>query len=272
MFSLLASPSFVVGSRIQDRVSACYVVLRRSGLRVRPLLRQAFQPQQQQQNQARGYASRQQAQQRQAAVKTHETGKQQPSHASESQGQECGVQISEPDSGATSQPQATFRKQAQSGPQAPQMDRASVIDGAQPIEPTAQAQQGTGTQPKVGEASTKSQTSKKTKKDYAAWAGATAETRAIARAHLKGNPDMADNIQPMLAGVKGELLLSDSLILYCEFASADIGGHMHVSKLALQCVLQGFDTVPLSHCCSYQLCAMTCRSDLCARKLPAKDA
>lgn len=195
--------------------------LRRSGLRVRPLLRPAFHPQHQQQNQARSHGSRQQAQQQQAVGPLHDTGKQQPFQDMESQGQEDGLHTTELDSGQLSQQApANFKQQAQFGAQDPQTDRASVGGDTQPVDPAAQAQQGAGHQPNSSETSAKSRTSKKgkrTKKDYAAWAGATAETRATARAYLEGNPDIALDSQSMHAG---GLLLTNSLILYRKFAVA----------------------------------------------------
>lgn len=181
-----------------------HVIFRRSGLRVRPLLRPAFHPQHQQQNQARSHASRQQAQPQQAAGQPHDIGKQQPFQDVESQGQEGGLHTREPESGQLSQAPANFKQQAQSGAQDPQTDGASVEGDAQSDDPAAQAQPGAGNQPKNSKNSAKSQTSKKgkrTKKDYAAWAGATAETRATARAYLEGNPDIAHNSQSMHPGV-----------------------------------------------------------------------
>ena len=180
---------------------------------MRPLLRRAFQPQQQQQNQARSHASRQQAQQQKAAGQVHDTGKQQPLQGSDSQGQGGGLHSSEPASSQASQTPAIFKQQAQSGDQDPQTDSASVCGDAQSVDPAAQAQQGASNQLRSTETSARSQKSKKgkkTKKDYAAWAGATAETRAVAKAYLEGNPDIADNSQPLHAGVKGVLLLTDS--------------------------------------------------------------
>ena len=56
---------------------------------------------------------------------------------------------------------------------------------------------------KSGKAAGKGQKSRKTKKDYAAWAGATAETRAIATAQQQSDPDAAEGSEPAHAGVKG---------------------------------------------------------------------
>ena len=168
-------------------------------MRVRPLLRQAFQPQQQQ---ARSHAARQQVQQQQVAASTQEAGRQQPAQSSqhpESQGQEANLPSGVRDSDETSQAQAAITQQRQSEAQEPQASSSSGGE-AQPNGTMVHADPGAGSHIKGSKASSKGHKSKKTKKDYAAWAGATAETRALATAHLEGNPDIADNSQPMHAG------------------------------------------------------------------------
>ena len=190
--------------------TAKHVVFRRSGLRVRPLLRQAFQPQQQQ---ARSHAAKQQAQQQQAAARTQEAGRQQPAQSyqrPENQGHEAGLSSGVPDNDATSQAQAASTQQGQSEVDEPQASSSPVAGEEQSNASMVHADQGAGSQSKGGKAASKGQKSKKTKKDYAAWAGATAETRALAASHLEGNPDIAHNSQPMHAGAQGTKVLTGS--------------------------------------------------------------
>ena len=197
---------------LQCRVQPKHAVFRRSGMRVRPLLRQAFQPQQ---HQARGHSARQQAQQQQAAARTQEAGREQPAQSSQSpknQRQEAGLPNGEIDSDETLQAQAASTQQGQPEAQEAQASSLPVGRKEQPNNTMVHADQGAGMHTKGGKAS-KGQKSKKTKKDYAAWAGATAETRALATGHLEGNPDIADNTQPMHAGAQGIKLLL-TLILY----------------------------------------------------------
>lgn len=198
---------------LQCRDQPKHAVFRRSGLRVRPLLRHAFQPQQQQ---ARSHAARHHAQQQQAAARTQEAGRQQPAQSSqrpENQGQVAGLPSGEPDSDNNLQAQAASIQQGQSEAQEPQAGSSSVGGEEQPNATVVHADQGAGSQAKGGKASSKGQKSKKTKKDYAAWAGATAETRALATSHLEGNPDIAHNSQPMHACAQGMTLLTDSILV-----------------------------------------------------------
>ena len=127
------------------------------------------------------------------------------SQSSVSQGQEAGLQGGEPESAETPQAQPSLTQQAYSEAQAPQANSYdSCVGGEAPSNGTViHVEQGAGSQHKGSKASSRAQKHKKTKKDYAAWAGATAETRAVATAHLEGNPDVADDVQSMHAGVKG---------------------------------------------------------------------
>ncbi|KAA6425902.1 MAG: La-related 7 [Trebouxia sp. A1-2] len=63
-----------------------------------------------------------------------------------------------------------------------------------------------------GKASGRSQKSKRTKKDYAAWAGATAETRAIASAQLQSNADGAEASEPTQTGQPNTPGLDNTLL------------------------------------------------------------
>lgn len=185
-----------------------HVAFRRSGLRVRPLLRQSFQPQQQQ---ARSHAARQHTQQKQAAARMQETGRQQPAQPSqrpENQGEKDGLVSGKPDSSDTSQAQTSTMQQKQSEAQASQANSSSVGGEAKSNATMPHADQVAGGQPKGSKPSSRGQKSKRGKKDYAAWAGATAETRAIATAHLEGNPDLVNVSQPMHAGAQSMSLLT----------------------------------------------------------------
>lgn len=194
---------------LQCRVQPKHAVFRRSGLRVRPLLRQAFQPQQ---HQARSHSARQQAEQQEAPARTQEAGRKQPAHSSQrpaNQSQEAGVPSGLPDCDETLQAQAaSTTQQRHSEPHQPQASSSPVAGEEEPNATMVHGDQAAGSQTKGGKASSKGQKSKKTKKDYAAWAGATAETRALATAHLEGNPDMADNSQRMHAGAQGIKLVT----------------------------------------------------------------
>lgn len=57
-----------------------------------------------------------------------------------------------------------------------------------------------------GKARGKGQKGKKTKKDYAAWAGATAGARAIATAQFQGNPDAMNGFPPTQFGHAGVIV------------------------------------------------------------------
>ena len=98
-------------------------------------------------------------------------------------------------------------QQGQSEAQASQANSSSVGGEAQSNATMPHADQVAGGQPKGGKPS-KGQKSRRGKKDYAAWAGATAETRAIAIAHLEGNPDLVNVSQPMHAGTQSMSLLT----------------------------------------------------------------
>lgn len=140
-----------------------------------------------------------------------EAGRQQPAQSSqhaENQGQEAGLLSGEAGTVATLQAQAAGTQQGQIEAQEPQASSSSAGGEAQPNATMVHAHPVPGGQSKPGKASSKGQKSKKTKKDYAAWAGATAETRALATAHLEGNPDIANNSQPMHASAQGILLLT----------------------------------------------------------------
>lgn len=140
-----------------------------------------------------------------------DTGRQQPAQSSqcpENQGQEDGLVSGEPDRTDTSHAQASTMQQGQFEAQAPQANSSSVGSEQQSNATTPHADQGAGGQPKGGKPSSKGQKSKRGKKDYAAWAGATAETRAIATAHLEGNPDLVNMSQPSHAGAQSMSLLT----------------------------------------------------------------
>lgn len=135
-----------------------------------------------------------------------EIGRQQPVQSSqcpENQGHANGLVSGKSDHNDTSEAQASTTQQGQFEAQAPQNANSSSAGGeAQSNAAMPHADQVAGVQPKGGKPSSKGQKSKRGKKDYAAWAGATAETRAIATAHLEGNPDLVNVSQPMHAGTQ----------------------------------------------------------------------
>ena len=179
---------------------------RRSGLRVRPLLRTALsKPQQPAQPKTH---SKKQNRQHQQTVK-----QQQPQQASDAQvlrqqntqsvpeqeqqtssSDRLESAVTESD-GKSQQPTA-----AQDHTDASEQSDASLSDGIHD-----------GIGKKAQKTISKRQKGRKTKKDYAAWAGATAETRAAAVAQLQGNPDAADAQAPKehpVPGKQGELCLN----------------------------------------------------------------
>ncbi len=172
---------------------------RRSGLRVRPLLRHAFQPQQKQPH-GKAHGRPQQAQQAQ-----HAQGRQQQAqHQQEQQHQQGNAaqlsqdQSSEESSHENHQPADSITQSQQGASQttdSQKPDQAATEAADESQRPDADLHTNQPEAPasdRQGKASGKRQKSKRTKKDYAAWAGATAETRAIASAQLQGNPDAAD--------------------------------------------------------------------------------
>ena len=194
----------------KSRCTKCelqHVLYRRSGLKVRPLLRRALIPQQQQQ--AKPHSSRQQSQHQQA-------GKQDPSQHQQAQkaqkspeGANCAQQEpsdqhnGEQDSSRALQAHDASVKQAEA--LRPQTSSPSLDSNTQSNDNVGQDAETKG-----GKAAGKGQKSRRTKKDYAAWAGATAETRAIATAHQQSNPDAAEASEPAHGGMKGMSLFTDS--------------------------------------------------------------
>ncbi len=180
---------------------------RRSGLRVRPLLRDAFQPQQKQPQQkqphGKAHGRQQQAQQAQQAQQGH--GRQQQAQHQQGQQHQQGNaahlsqdQSSDQSSQETDQPADSIIQSQQGASQttdSQKPDQAATEAAGESQRPDAELQTNQSeakASDRPGKAPGKSQKSKRTKKDYAAWAGATAETRAIASAQLQGNPDAAD--------------------------------------------------------------------------------
>ena len=172
---------------------------RRSGLRVRPLLRHAFQPQQKQPH-GKAHGRQQQAQQAQQAhgrqqQAQHQQGQQhqQGNAARPSQDQSSEQSSQERDRPADSITQSQQGANQTTDSQKPVQAATEAADESQRRDADLQTNQPESqASDRQGKASGKSQKSKRTKKDYAAWAGATAETRAIASAQLQGNPDAAD--------------------------------------------------------------------------------
>ena len=157
---------------------------RRSGLRVRPLLRHGFQPQQKQPH-GKAHGRQQQAQ--------HQQQHHQGNAARLSQDQSSDQSSQEKDQPADSITQSQQGASQTTDSQKPGQAAAEAADESQRPKADLQTNQSeTQASDGQGTASGKSQKSKRTKKDYAAWAGATAETRAIASAQLQGNPDAAE--------------------------------------------------------------------------------
>lgn len=156
----------------------------RSGLRVRPLLRHGFQPQQKQPH-GKAHGRQQQAQ--------HQQQHHQGNAARLSQDQSSDQSSQEKDQPADSITQSQQGASQTTDSQKPGQAAAEAADESQRPKADLQTNQSeTQASDGQGTASGKSQKSKRTKKDYAAWAGATAETRAIASAQLQGNPDAAE--------------------------------------------------------------------------------
>ena len=169
---------------------------------MRPLLRTAFSPQQQ--SQSKATSKHQRAQQNQAAKQQQDSAEQQPAQQQQQQQQaqqgsdaqqmhDEGAQslLDQQQEGSPTDPMQPQRLQGDVGPQpTPQgnSDTSDLLDVDQSDVAKGQAQVDQA-QLKAMTAGRKAQKGKRTKKDYAAWAGATAETRAIATAHLEGNPD-----------------------------------------------------------------------------------
>ncbi|KAL0028664.1 hypothetical protein WJX79_009222 [Trebouxia sp. C0005] len=162
----------------------------RSGLRVRPLLRHAFQPQQ---PHGKAHSRQQQAQQQQQ--------QQQGNAARLSQDQ-----ASDQSSQTKDQPVDSITQSEQGASQttdSQKPDQAAIEASGESQRPDADLQTDQTETPvseRQGKASGRSQKSKRTKKDYAAWAGATAETRAIASAQLQSNADGAEASEPTQTG------------------------------------------------------------------------
>lgn len=179
---------------------------RRSGLRVRPLLRHAFQPQQKQPH-GKVHGRQQQAQHQQG--QQHQQGN--AGRLSQDQSSEQSSQEKDQPADGITPPQQGASQTTDS--QKPDQGATEAADESQRADADLQTNQSeTQASGRQGKASGKSQKSKRTKKDYAAWAGATAETRAIASAQLQGNPDAADATglaqtgQPSRPGLDNTLL------------------------------------------------------------------
>ena len=71
-----------------------------------------------------------------------------------------------------------------------QQHQDSSIDQSQQHQRATEASANSNSQDGQCMQSSKGKKAKKSKRDYAAWAGATAETRALATAHHDGNPDL----------------------------------------------------------------------------------
>lgn len=71
-----------------------------------------------------------------------------------------------------------------------QQDKDSSSEHKQQHQRATEASANSNTQEGQSMPSSKGKKTKKSKRDYAAWAGATAETRALATAHHNGNPDL----------------------------------------------------------------------------------
>lgn len=175
---------------------------RRSGLRVRPLLRHAFQPQQ---PHGKAHSRQQQAQQQQQ--------QQQGNAARLSQDQ-----ASDQSSQTKDQPVDSITQSEQGASQttdSQKPDQAAIEASGESQRPDADLQTDQTETPvseRQGKASGRSQKSKRTKKDYAAWAGATAETRAIASAQLQSNADGAEASEPTQTGQPNTPGLDNTLL------------------------------------------------------------
>lgn len=174
------------------------MLCRRSGLRVRPLLRTAFKPQHQ--PQAKTGGKKQHAQQQQPAKQPQEAqrqgaDKQRSENHQESEGKalhQDTVSEAQHQTAAARQTGASDSSQETPAAQA-SADESEQLDTGQRNNDDGQAGEAEKT---TNKAPKKGQRGRRTKKDYAAWAGATPEARATAVAHLEGNPDAVDLQKP----------------------------------------------------------------------------
>ncbi len=212
-----ASSHHIVHAMDARKLLPCVIThlhsFRRSGLRVRPLLRHAFQPQQKQPH-GKAHGRQQQAQQQQG--QQHQQGNAGRLRQDQSSDQSSQEKDQPADSILQSQQGASQTTDSQKPDQA----ATEAADESQRPDADLQTNQSeTQASDRQGKASGKSQKSKRTKKDYAAWAGANAETRAIASAQLQGNPDAADATgltqtgQPSRPGLDNTLLRLPAIAL-----------------------------------------------------------
>lgn len=132
-----------------------------------------------------------------------------------------------------------------------QQRHVADMSSADHQQPQAQSQAQTqSTTPPHGQANSKGKKGRKTKKDYAAWAGATAESRAMARAHLDGNPDL----EPTSALGRPTFVKQSKL---CR--------HQYVGPAVLhpQHHFPGKKCVQLSLCCIRMLCGFVLAARSC---------
>ena len=155
---------------------------RRSGLRVRPLLLRRFQPQQEHQSLAKPHGRKQQ---QQAVKQGHSVLQQQvqlPQDSEHPPNDDEHVNVRE-------QPTSPAHPQLDTALLEPEDDQqdnslAAGVEALQTSDVTAHGDKAEAQAPECkGKAASKAHKTKRTKKDYAAWAGATSETRALATAH-----------------------------------------------------------------------------------------
>lgn len=186
---------------------------RRSGLKVRPLLRTAYQPKQKQPQQLRKSSKPQQP----ADSSQHSDSQHTQNRASSKQLQASPHAADQSANGrampgstaATAEATAELAHLSLQSPSTCDVDSQSAPHEASdhdqshhqhqgpPSEGPADAS-GSATREQAGQSqqSSKGRKAKKSKRDYAAWAGATAETRALATAHHDGNPDLEPPVVP----------------------------------------------------------------------------
>ena len=191
-------------NELKEMGRADWRVCRRSGLKVRPLLRTSYQPKQKQyQQQQPKPKPRQQPMQHQSqdSSRLAEAQLRQSQAAAQSQAAEpaeLNGHLSA--AGEAAAAVAQLSVQSSSSQQHAGTASAEAQQGAAAEPNVATEPQATASQPQAAGMShepggqvkqgAKGKQGKKSKRDYAAWAGATAETRALATAHHDGNPDL----------------------------------------------------------------------------------
>ena len=204
MFHLLAGET-TKSNEVKGLGRADLRVCRRSGLKVRPLLRTSYQQPKQKQHQQQQPKSKPKQQpvqhQSQDSSRLAEAQLRHSQATAQSQAAEpAELNGHTSAAGEAAAAVAQLSVQSSSNQQHAGTASAEAQQGAAAEPNVATEPQATASQPQAAGASqepgvqvkqgAKGKQAKKSKRDYAAWAGATAETRALATAHHDGNPDL----------------------------------------------------------------------------------